>query len=149
MNSDIANLGADVESFPPIPRKSLRERIVTRLAKVKFAETLAILLTVAALASGIATYLSMSGWGSKGPNATTTLILLNIDLLIVVGLTILVATRLIWLWRAHRAGTMGSRLHIRLVLLFGVIAMTPTVLIAVFSTLFFSFGFLAWFGDRV
>ena len=146
MNSDIVHIETDAENFP---RKPLRERIRARLEKVKLADTLAILLTVAALASGIATYLSMSGWGSKGPNATTTLILLNIDLLIVIGLTVLVATRLVWLWRAHRAGTMGSRLHIRLVLLFGVIAMTPTVLIAVFSTLFFTFGFQAWFGDRV
>jgi two-component system nitrogen regulation sensor histidine kinase NtrY len=112
-------------------------------------DTLAIVLTAAALVSGIATYISMSGWGASGPNATATLILLNIDLLIVLGLTVLVATRLVRLWRAHRAGTMGSRLHIRLVVLFGVIAMTPTVLIAVFSTLFFTFGVQTWFGDRV
>ena len=149
MNSDIVGLTADVEDYPPAPRRSLRARILVRLQHMNIADTLAILLTAAALASGVATYISMSGWGSKAPNSTATLVLLNIDLLIVLGLTLLVATRLFRLWRAHRAGTMGSRLHIRLVLLFGVIAMTPTILIAVFSTLFFTFGFQAWFGDRV
>ncbi len=147
MNSDVANPEAAVEDV--LPRASLRARFVARLQKVRVADTIAIVLTAAALASGIATYVSMSGWGSKGPNATATLVLLNIDLLIVMGLTALVATRLVVLWRAHRAGTMGSRLHIRLVLLFGVLAMTPTVLIAIFSTLFFTFGVQAWFGERV
>ena len=147
MNSDVANPEAAVEDV--LPRASLRARFVAHLQKVRVADTIAIVLTAAALASGIATYVSMSGWGSKGPNATATLVLLNIDLLIVMGLTALVATRLVVLWRAHRAGTMGSRLHIRLVLLFGVLAMTPTVLIAIFSTLFFTFGVQAWFGERV
>ena len=142
MNSDVLDLPVDTA-----PR-TLRTRVVARLKQIQV-DTLAILFTGAALASGLATYISMSGWGSKGPNATSTLILLNIDLLVVLGLTALVAMRLIRLWRAHRAGTMGSRLHIRLVVLFGVIAMTPTLLIAIFSTLFFTFGVQTWFGERV
>ena len=148
MNSDVIGLNTaeGIEHAAPL---GWRARAGAWLRRMKVADTLAIVLTAAALASGLATYISMSGWGSSGPNATATLVLLNIDLLFVLGLTALVATRLVRLWRAHRAGTMGSRLHIRLVLLFGVIAMTPTVLIAVFSTLFFTFGVQAWFGERV
>ena len=144
MNSDVLEIPTDTDQ----PRGTLRARLIARLRKVQV-DTLAILLTGAALASGAATFISMLGWGSKGPNATSTLVLLNIDLLVVLGLTALVATRLFRLWRAHRAGTMGSRLHIRLVVLFGVIAMTPTLLIAIFSTLFFTFGVETWFGERV
>ncbi|MSO73197.1 MAG: PAS domain-containing sensor histidine kinase [Rhodospirillaceae bacterium] len=150
MSTDAIDLTADaagpslVGSVLP-----LRARILARLRQVNMVDTLAIVLAAGALASGIATYASMTGLGSEGPNATATLILLNVDLLIVLGLTVLVATRLVRLWRAHRAGTMGSRLHVRLVVLFGVIAMTPTVLIAIFSTLFFTFGVQAWFGERV
>ncbi len=151
MNSEVIDFKEDLKSdaeaaFPP--RLSLRARLVARFRKVQV-DTLAIVLIVAALASGIATFTSMSGWGERGPNATATLVLLNIDLLIVLGLTALVGARLVRLWRAHREGTVGSRLHVRLVLLFGVIAMTPTLLIAVFSTLFFTFGVQTWFGDRV
>jgi len=148
MNSEVVGLDPTEDLGGAAPR-NWRTRFVARMRRLNLVDTLAVLLTVAALASGVATYVSMSGLGPTGPNATSTLILLNIDLLIVLGLTALVATRLVRLWRAHRAGTMGSRLHIRLVVLFGVIAMTPTVLIAVFSTLFFTFGVQTWFGDRV
>jgi two-component system nitrogen regulation sensor histidine kinase NtrY len=147
MSSDALDLAPGTgEAISPASRSA---RALAWMQSVRVMDTLAILLTAVALISGVATYVSMSGWGANGPNATATLILLNIDLLIVLGLTVLVATRLVRLWRAHRAGTMGSRLHIRLVLLFGVIAMTPTVLIAVFSTLFFTFGVQTWFGERV
>ncbi len=146
MNSDVA--ASRNEGLAEFPRRSLRARLGDVFRRIQ-ADTLAILLTAAALTSGIATYVSMSGFGAHGPNATATLVLLNIDLLIVLGLTALVGTRLLRLWRAHRAGTVGSRLHIRLVVLFGVIAMTPTLLIAIFSTLFFTFGVQTWFGDRV
>ncbi len=150
MNTGAIDLAADAADPAPVGSDlSLRARVFARLRHVNMVDAFAIVLTAAALASGIATYASMTGFGSEGPNATSTLIFLNIDLLIVLGLTVLVATRLVRLWRAHRAGTMGSRLHIRLVVLFGVIAMTPTVLIAIFSTLFFTFGVQAWFGERV
>lgn len=149
MNSEVIGLAGEAVEPAPHPRRSLGVRLRARLQRVRAADALAILLTVAALASGIATYVSMTGFGSDGPNAPATLVLLNLDLAIVLGLTILVAARLFRLWRAHRAGTMGSRLHIRLVVLFGVIAMTPTFLIAVFASLFFTFGIQAWFGERV
>lgn len=148
MSSDAVGITTP-DDAPSLERPSRRARFIAWVRGMILADTLAILLTVAALASGVATYVSMTGFGSQGPNATSTLVLLNIDLLIVIGLTVLVAGRLVHLWRAHRAGTMGSRLHIRLVVLFGVIAMTPTVLIAIFSTLFFTFGMQSWFGERV
>ncbi len=148
MDTEVTQI-PDIASLEPLLRRSVRERLLARLKTIHVADTLAILLTIAALVSGVATYASMAGWRLAAPNARATLILLNVDFLIVLGLTALVATRLVWLWREHRAGTVGSRLHIRLVVLFGVIAMTPTVLIAIFSALFFTFGVQTWFGDRV
>ncbi len=112
-------------------------------------DSLAVVLISAGAVFGMATYTAMSDWGVEEPNAGPSLVLLNIDLVILLGLTALVVRRLILLWRAHRAGAVGSRLHARLVLLFGALAVTPTVLMAVFSTLFFTFGVQAWFGDRV
>ena len=112
-------------------------------------DSLAVVLISAGAVFGMATYTAMSDWGVEEPNAGPSLILLNIDLVILLGLTALVSRRLVLLWRAHRAGAVGSRLHARLVLLFGALAVIPTVLMAVFSTLFFTFGVQAWFGDRV
>ena len=113
------------------------------------ADVIAIALIVAGFISGAATFISLATLEPLAPNATTTLILVNIDLLIVVGLALLVARRLVRLWKSHRAGTVGSKLQVRLVALFGVIAMTPTVLIALFSILFFALGVQTWFGARV
>ncbi len=113
------------------------------------ADVIAIALIIAGSISGAATFISLATLDPLAPNATTTLILVNIDLLIVVGLALLVARRLVRLWKSHRAGTVGSKLQVRLVALFGVIAMTPTVLIALFSILFFALGVQTWFGARV
>ena len=131
------------------PQSGTSWKQLPKFEQFKLLDSLAVVLLSAAAVFGLATYTAMSDWGVEGPNAGTSLILLNIDLVILLGLSGLVARRLVLLWRAHRAGSVGSRLHIRLVLLFGALAMTPTVLMAVFSTLFFTFGVQAWFGDRV
>ena len=107
------------------------------------------LLVAAATVCGIATYVAFSNWDDGGPDPTTVLILLNVDLLLLLVLAIVVARRLVALWIQHRSGVIGTRLHGRLVLLFGVVAMTPTILIALFATLFFTFGVQTWFGERV
>jgi two-component system nitrogen regulation sensor histidine kinase NtrY len=113
------------------------------------ADAIALMLIVAGSISGAATFISLATLEPLAPNATKTLILVNIDLFIVVGLALLVARRLVRLWKSHRAGTVGSKLQVRLVALFGVIAMTPTVLIALFSILFFALGVQTWFSARV
>ncbi|MHB1207369.1 MAG: sensor histidine kinase NtrY-like, partial [Rhodospirillaceae bacterium] len=113
------------------------------------ADAIALMLIVAGSISGAATFVSLATLQPLAPNATQTLILVNIDLLIVIGLALLVARRLVRLWKSHRAGTVGSKLQVRLVALFGVIAMTPTVLIALFSILFFALGVQTWFSARV
>ncbi len=121
----------------------------TALKPRSAADGIAIALIIVGFISGAATFISLATLEPLAPNATTTLILVNVDLLIVVGLALLVARRLVRLWKSHRAGTVGSKLQVRLVALFGVIAMTPTVLIALFSILFFALGVQTWFGARV
>ena len=49
----------------------------------------------------------------------------------------------------RRRGSAGSRLHVRLVLLFSVVAVTPTIVVALFATAFFNLGIQGWFNDRV
>ncbi len=140
---------ADVVSAPRSIVQRGAERVRNRLVPGPGAEMLAVILTAAAVFAGVGTFVALWGWGDKGPNATATQVLLIIDLLIVLGLATLVGVRLVRLWRAHRTRTVGSRLHIRLVLLFAGIAMTPTILTAMFASIFFTFGVQTWFGDRV
>ena len=106
-------------------------------------------LALAALASGIATYLALTGAPPFGPHPQTVLSLLNLDLVLLLALCALVAKGLVQVWLERRRGLAGSRLQIRLVGLFSLIAVMPTIIVAVFSYLFFSFGVESWFSDKV
>src|SRR5438045_6748687 len=108
-----------------------------------------IALAAAALASGIATYLALTGAPPFGPRPAVVLSLLNLDLVLLLLLAALVAKRLVEVWAERRRGLAGSRLQVRLVGLFSLIAVLPTIIVAVFSYLFFSFGVESWFSDKV
>jgi len=117
--------------------------------RIKLVNALAMILSMAAVISGVATYVALSSWGESGPSANTVLILLNIDLLLLLVLGILVARRVAKLWSDRRSGTSGSQLHVRLALLFGVVAVTPAIIMMVFAALLFSLGVESWFSERV
>lgn len=111
---------------------------------------LAIALTLAALISGIATYGVMTGvWAPSNPDSNALLILINLDLVLLLILAAVVARRLIRLWLDRRSGGAGTRLHLRFVGLFSAVAVTPAILMAVFSALFFDISIQSWFGERV
>ena len=115
----------------------------------RLTRNLALALTFAAIASGIATYIALTGSPPFGPDPKTLLALIIVDLVLLLPLAMLVAQRIVRLWVERRKGRAGSRLHARLVLLFGLLAVTPAIIVAVFSALFFNFGIQAWFSDRV
>ncbi len=115
----------------------------------RLARNLALTLTFAAIASGIATYIALTGSPPFGPDPNTLLALIIVDLVLLLPLAMLVAQRIVRLWVERRKGRAGSRLHARLVLLFGLLAVTPAIIVAVFSALFFNFGIQAWFSERV
>jgi two-component system, NtrC family, nitrogen regulation sensor histidine kinase NtrY len=110
---------------------------------------LAIGLAVAALASGAATYLALTGTPPFGTRPSAVVWLLNLDLVLLLALGALIAKRLLQVWAERRRGLAGSRLQIRLVTLFSLIAVTPTIIVAVFAYLFFTYGVESWFSDRV
>ncbi len=128
-------------------------RLVMRFAvwarRVHLVDRLSIAVAIAALISGAATYAALTGWGFDEPSSTLVLILLNIDTFLLLTLTMLVGRRLLRIWAARKTGGAGSRLYVRLALLFGVVAVVPAVVMAVFSALFFTLGVQSWFGERV
>jgi len=127
----------------------LSQRAVRWAGRVGLGRKVTVALAVAALLSGIATYAAITGlppFGLSG-RAVLPLLLLNLVLLLVLGA--IVAKRLVEVWAQRRRGLAGSRLHVRLVVLFSVVAVAPTIIVAVCSYLFLSFGLQAWFSDRV
>ena len=128
---------------------SVAQQVGTWAVRIGLRRKIAIALAVAALASGIATYLSLTGAPPFGPRPIVVLALLNLDLVLLLVLATLVVKRLVEVWAERRRGLAGSRLQVRLVVLFSLIAVLPTIIVAVFSYLFFSFGIESWFSDKV
>jgi two-component system nitrogen regulation sensor histidine kinase NtrY len=105
-------------------------------------------LLVAALVSGLTTYAALTGsFGALQDRVTLLLVLIDLIVLLLLGTAL--ARRLVALWVERRKGLAGARLHARMVLLFSLVAVTPTIVVAVFTTLFLNLGVNAWFSDQV
>jgi two-component system, NtrC family, nitrogen regulation sensor histidine kinase NtrY len=127
----------------------LMRRVLSWAGRIGLWHKSALALALAALGSGVATYLSLTGTPPFGPHPNAVLTLLNLDLVLLLALGTLVAKRLLQVWAERRRGLAGSRLQIRLVVLFSLIAVMPTIIVAIFSYLFFSFGVESWFSNKV
>ncbi|MBI5163325.1 MAG: two-component sensor histidine kinase, partial [Magnetospirillum sp.] len=128
-------------------RLALRVRLWSR--RVDLARRLAYLLSVAVVASVAATFLAMTVSGPVGPNPRTVLSLLTLDVALLLGIGAVVVTRIAKVWRGWRRGTSGSRLHLRFILLFAFVAVMPSLLMSLGSSVFFRYGVESWFSDRV
>ena len=71
------------------------------------------------------------------------------DLIYVLLLAALVLSRVASLIAARRAKSAGSRLHLRLTGAFALMALLPTVTVAVFAVLTINIGLETWFSERV
>lgn len=120
-----------------------------KLRRVDVERRLALLLTVSAVLAGLATYWLISRSPPYGPDVGTVLILLNLDLILLLLLGVVIARRLTQLVLQLRRGSAGSRLHTRLVLLFSGVAVTPAIIVVIFSVFFLSSGLENWFSERV
>ncbi|PZO88131.1 MAG: hypothetical protein DI626_02390, partial [Micavibrio aeruginosavorus] len=109
----------------------------------------ALLLVAAIIISGFSTYAALSSIPPFGSDPNTVIWLLNLDLVLMIMLLALIARRFARLLSGRRQGIAGSKLHIRLVVIFSIMAAAPAVIMAIFSTFFFHFGVQAWFSDRV
>lgn len=109
----------------------------------------ALFLIVAAFSSFFATYAALTESPVFSSDPGTIIWLLNLDLLIFLLLGLLVGRRIVNLWSSRKRGAAGSRLHARLVLVFGLLAATPAILMTVFAAVFLYFGVQSWFSERV
>ncbi|HBM90326.1 MAG TPA: two-component sensor histidine kinase [Rhodospirillaceae bacterium] len=110
---------------------------------------LALFISVAALASGIATYAALTWEPFFGNDPTAVSALLALDLALLMMLGVLVARHVYLLLSRRQRKQAGSRLHVRVVSVFTMLAVAPAVLVAMFAAIFFYFGVEAWFSERV
>ena len=74
---------------------------------------------------------------------------LTADFVYILFITTLLIRRIVQLAAARRAKSAGSRLHFRLTTAFGVIALFPTILVAIFAVLSVNQALEGWFSERV
>lgn len=110
---------------------------------------MAFILTVIGLLSGLATYASFSSIPPFGNEPQTLRILLIVDLFILFLLFSITTIRIVSILIGRRKGLAGSKLHVRLIMIFGLLATVPAVIMTIFSVFFFHFGVQTWFSDRV
>jgi len=96
----------------------------------------------------LATFLVL-GPLDRGASALSLRLVLLADLVYVLVVATLVLGTIARMVAARRARSAGSRLHLRLTGLFALIALIPTVTVAVFAGLTVNIGLEGWFSDRV
>ncbi|MCA3438889.1 MAG: HAMP domain-containing protein, partial [Rhodobacter sp.] len=122
---------------------------LNRLRKRRRVQTWATLgLVVLGPALAIATFLTLGPLNQTANSPALRLVLLA-DLVYILVVATLVLARVARMIVARRARSAGSRLHLRLTGVFALIALMPTVLVAIFAVLTVNVGLEGWFSQRV
>ncbi len=105
-------------------------------------------LVIIGVTTGLATFMILTGMTpiKPTPESTVLLVIVNGALLLVMALMVLGQVMFLFVERAR--GTAGAGLHLRLVLLFSLIAVLPALLVAAFATVTLNRGLDAWFSER-
>jgi nitrogen fixation/metabolism regulation signal transduction histidine kinase len=107
------------------------------------------LIVAAASFGGILLFLLASASANTALFASHYPWLLGLNAIVALSLLALIAWQLHALWREHRAQVFGSRLKLRLMLMFGLMAVLPGVLIYAVSVQFVTKSIETWFDVRV
>ena len=107
------------------------------------------LIIVAASLGGILLYLLASASANTALFARHYPWLLGLNAIVALALLVLIGWQVRALWQEHQAKLFGSRLKLRLMLMFGVMAVIPGVLIYAVSVQFVTKSIETWFDVRV
>jgi len=121
-----------------------------RIADLLLGRATTLGLAVTAVLLGLGTFVLLAGGSPLGPTRPgqiVGMVIANAGVLLLLAASL--ASRLVRVWAERRRGSAGSRLHVRLVLLFGVVAVVPALIVGAFAAIFFNLGIQAWFSDRV
>ena len=133
------------------PRTRTLSAMVTRMNRLRRLKRVRTALNFGLVVLGpvlaLATYLAL-GPLDQGSTNFLRLILL-IDLIYILVVAALVLGEVARLIAARRAKSAGSRLHLRLTGVFALMALIPTVSVAVFAVLTINVGIEGWFSERV
>ena len=96
----------------------------------------------------LATFLVLGPLGEVADSPGLRLIILA-DLIYILVVAALVLREVARIVASRRAQSAGSKLHLRLTTIFALLALVPTVVVAILATLSLNLGLETWFSDRV
>lgn len=94
------------------------------------------------------TYAIFSADNFDFKGAKTGFYLIYVDIIVVLFVLYTVAKKFVELFYAQKHGISGSRFHIRLVSIFSLLTIIPSVIMSVFAIVFFHGGMDAWFTQK-
>ncbi len=130
-------------------KKAFSGMAFSRLRNRSWRTKAGIFLVFVSLVCGFMTYAALRKAPPFGDDPNLVIWLLNVDLILLLLLTSLIAYRIVAVWSSKRRGIAGSHLHVRLVYIFCTLVAVPTVIMTIFSASFFHYGVQAWFSQRV
>ena len=124
---------------------SIRKKLFQRLSR----DNVGYVLIVLTFVLGFTVFLSLSTVSdiSTQSNFLSAAIFLAIMLLLV--LAFFVGRQLLRLWQERKRRLAGAQLHLRLVMLFGLITAIPSILVAVFAVSLIDYSLRGWFAERI
>ncbi len=106
--------------------------------------------TLLAIIFSVITYVLINNFDSPlSPTSNTIIGLVLIDLILLLILALSILYKIILLWRRRKKRSVGSKLQSRVILMFATVTVIPTIMISIFSTLFFNYGIQSWFNDKI
>ena len=145
----IATTWTKLSSYYTNTKKKLK-RFLTYIPKFQeylksfFLNWLGVIPILAILMAAVLTYSVLSP-PFTSPNTVT--LLLSVDLILLLCVGALITYHVIQIWNKRRQA--GNRLHVRLVLVFGLIAAVPSIVMTTFAALFLYIGLESWLNERV
>ena len=107
-----------------------------------------ILLIILAAISTFFTYSQITkSQLSEIQNPKIIISLIIIDLVLLLTLSIIIIRKLFRLW--YKSKYQSGKIQNKIIFMFCLVAAVPTIIVTVFSTIFFNFGIQAWFDQRV
>ena len=142
-------LGLPASGNLPLATGRRARGIAARIGDVLLGNVAMVLLAACAVGLGVITFVLLARGTSDGVSSEVGvgLVLANLTVLLLLGAAL--AGRFTRVLVERRRGSAGARLHVRLVLLFAGVAVVPTIVVAVFASIFFQFGIQSWFNDPV
>ncbi len=117
--------------------------------RVKLFKKAALWLTIASVVIGLTTFGIITMRVPVMGGDATLRVLLWVCMLCLGTLGVMVLYRLGRIIKAQRASKAGKSLLLRMVSVFSLLAVTPTIIVALFAGLFFYLGVQSWFSERV